>query len=230
MEPHRKIISRCLAEFLGVFGIIIFSPGAAIVDKISGGQLGLLGIAISTGFLIMVMIYAVGHISGAHFNPAVTIGFAIAKKFRPAMVPFYIGSQVAGGVAGALLLRVLYGPIVDVGVTIPSGSLMQGFLAEVVATYFLMFVIISVATDSRAVGQMAGLAIGSTVAMLILCMGPISSASMNPARSFGPALVTGILDVQWLYWVAPIIGSCLGALAYEFVKCYREDHRIVEGS
>ena len=101
MKQHKKIISRCLAEFIGVFGIVLFSPGAAIIDHLSGGQLGLLGVAISTGLLIMVMIYAVGHISGAHFNPAVTFGFMITRKFRPQLVPLYVASQLAGALAGA---------------------------------------------------------------------------------------------------------------------------------
>jgi MIP family channel proteins len=166
----------------------------------------------------MFGIYAVGHISGAHFNPAVTFAFALTRHFPWRRAGLYWAAQLIGALIAAALLRGSLGNIADVGATLPSGSQGQSFLWEFVLSAFLMFVILAVATDTRAVGEAAAIAIGGTVALDALFGGPISGASMNPARSIGPAFVSGNLHALWLYIVAPILGASIGGLAYQFVR------------
>jgi aquaporin NIP len=182
------------------------------------GEPGHVGVAITFGLVIMVMIYAVGHVSGAHFNPAVTCAFVLARHFPAPRAGAYVAAQLVGAIAAAALLRASLGDVADLGATQPSGSDAQSFVWELVLTFFLMFVIMAVATDTRAVGEAAAIAIGGTVGLDAMFGGPISGASMNPARSIGPALVSWDLDSLWLYVVAPLIGAALGALAYEFVR------------
>jgi aquaporin NIP len=176
------------------------------------------GVALTFGLIIMAMIYATGHISGAHFNPAVTLAFAATRHFPPALVPVYLGAQGAGALAASALLRLLFGDVAHLGATLPAGSAWQSLGLEIVLTFFLMFVIIAVATDTRAVGQAAALAIGGTVGFEALFAGPISGASMNPARSLASALVSWTWADQWLYVVGPIVGALLGALVYQVVR------------
>jgi MIP family channel proteins len=180
--------------------------------------LGHVGVAITFGLVIMAMIYAVGHISGAHFNPAVSFAFAISRHFPWPRLAGYWTAQVLGALAAAAILRGSLGNLAHTGATLPSGSQAQSFLWEFVLTFFLMFVIMAVATDTRAVGEAAAIAIGGTVGLDAMFGGPISGASMNPARSFGPALVSGELHALWLYIVAPLAGATLGALIYEFIR------------
>jgi MIP family channel proteins len=182
------------------------------------GALGHVGVAITFGLVIMAMIYAVGHISGAHFNPAVTFAFALSRYFPWPRALTYWGAQLAGALAAAAILRGSLGNIAHVGATLPSGSQGQSFLWELVMTFFLMFVIMAVATDARAVGEAAAIAIGGTVGLDAMFGGPISGASMNPARSTGPAVVSGDLHALWLYLVAPLIGASLAALTYQFIR------------
>ena len=167
---------------------------------------------------ITTMIYALGHISGAHLNPAVSFGFALSRHFPWSRVGAYWVAQCAGAIAAALLLRASLGDIADVGATQPSGSNAQSFLWEVVLTFFLMLVIMAVATDTRAVGEAAAIAVGGTVALGALVGGPVSGASMNPARSLGPALAAGELNALWIYLLAPLLGAALGAVAYQFLR------------
>lgn len=209
---------RAAAEAVGAFGLVFAGAGAIVVNSVSGGAIGHVGIALTFGLIIMAMIYAVGHISGAHFNPAVTLAFAATRHFPPALVPVYLAAQFGGALAASLLLRLLFGPVARLGSTLPAGGAGQSFALEIVLTFFLMFVIMAVATDTRAVGQAAALAIGGTVALEALFAGPISGASMNPARSLAPALVSGTLEAQWLYLAAPVVGAVLGAFAYQFVR------------
>jgi MIP family channel proteins len=164
------------------------------------------------------MIYAVGHISGAHFNPAVSLAFALTRHFPWSRVIAYWAAQVTGAIIAAAILRGSLGNIAHVGATLPSGSQGQSFLWEVILTFFLMFVILAVATDTRAVGEAAAIAIGATVGLDAMFGGPISGASMNPARSLGPALVSGDQHALWIYLVAPPLGAAAGALAYQFVR------------
>lgn len=211
-------IVRCLAgEAIGTFALVFAGCGAVMVDA-KTGQLGHIGVAISFGLVIMFGIYAVGHISGAHFNPAVTFAFALTRHFPWRRAGLYWCAQLLGALAAAALLRSSLGNIASVGATLPSGSQGQSFLWEIVLSAFLMFVILAVATDTRAVGEAAAIAIGGTVALDALFGGPISGASMNPARSAGPAFVSGNLHALWLYVVAPVIGTSLGGLAYQFVR------------
>jgi aquaporin NIP len=188
--------------------------------------LGHVGVAFTFGLVIMAMIYAVGHISGAHFNAAVTFAFALSRHFpRPRTIAYWC-AQFLGALIAAALLRGSLGNIEHVGATLPSGSQTQSFLWELVLSFFLMFVIMAVATDTRAVGEAAAIAIGGTIGLDAMFGGPISGASMNPMRSLGPALVSGDLHALWLYIVAPAIGTSLGALAYQFVRS--EQPRVAE--
>ncbi len=171
------------------------------------GALGHVGVAITFGLVIMAMIYAVGHVSGAHFNPAVTLSFALTRHFPRRLVPLYWGAQLAGALVAAAILRGSLGNIAHVGATYPSGSDGQAFLWEAVLSFFLMFVIMAVATDTRAVGEAAAIAIGGTVGLDAMFGGPITGASMNPARSLGPGIITGDLHAIWVYLLAPAVGA-----------------------
>jgi MIP family channel proteins len=212
-----RALARLLAaELVGTFALVFAGCGAIMVDA-KTQALGHVGVAITFGLVIMVMIYAVGHISGAHFNPAVTFAFALSRHFPWPRAVGYWAAQLLGALIAAAILRGSLGNIAHVGATLPSSSQSQSFLWELVMTFFLMFVIIAVATDTRAVGEAAAIAIGGTVGMDAMFGGPISGASMNPARSFGPAVVSGDLHALWLYIVAPLVGAAFGALTYQFL-------------
>jgi aquaporin NIP len=212
-----ETLRALVAEAIGTFALVFAGCGAIMVDA-KTHELGHVGVAITFGLVIMFGIYAVGHISGAHFNPSVTFAFALSRHFPWTRALGYWGAQLVGALAAAAVLRGSLGNIADVGATLPSGSQGQSFLWELVLTFFLMFVIMAVATDTRAVGEAAALAVGGTVLFDAMFGGPISGASMNPARSTGPALVSGNLHALWLYIVAPICGASLAALAYQFVR------------
>ena len=212
-----RFFRSLVAEWIGTFALVFAGCGAIMVDA-KTHELGHVGVAISFGLVILFGIYAVGHISGAHFNPAVTFAFALTRHFPWRRAFAYWGAQVLGAIVAAAVLRGSLGNIADIGATLPSGSQAQSFLWELVMSAFLMFVILAVATDTRAVGEAAAIAIGGTVALDALFGGPISGASMNPARSIGPAVVSGNLHALWIYIVAPVVGACLGGLAYQFVR------------
>jgi aquaporin NIP len=195
-----------------------------MVDAKSGA-LGHLGIAISFGLVIMVMIYALGHVSGAHLNPAVTLSFAVARQFPRRLIVPYWAAQLAGALIGAAILRGSLGNLAEVGATFPSGSDGQAFLWEVVLSFFLVLVIMAVATDTRAVGEAAAIAIGATVGLDALFGGPITGASMNPARSLAPGIVSGDLHAIWIYLTAPVVGATLAALTYAFLRGDPISHR-----
>lgn len=205
------------AEAIGTFALVFAGAGAIMVETRTGA-LGQVGIALTFGLVIMAMICAVGHISGAHFNPAVTFAFALTRHFPWTRVLAYWLAQLAGALAAALILRGSLGGIANVGATLPSGSDGQALLWEVILTFFLMFVIMAVTVDTSAVGEPAAVAIGGTVGLNAMVGGPITGASMNPARSLGPALATGELDAIWIYLVAPLLGAALGSLAYQLVR------------
>jgi len=206
-----------VAEAIGTFALVFAGCGAIMVDARTHA-LGHVGVAITFGLVILFGIYAVGHISGAHFNPSVTFAFAVSRHFPWTRALGYWGAQFVGALAAAAVLRGSLGNVADVGATLPSGSQGQSFLWELILTFFLMFVIMAVATDTRAVGEAAAIAVGGTVGLDAMFGGPISGASMNPARSIGPAFVSGNLHALWLYIVAPICGASLAALAYQFVR------------
>ena len=208
---------RLAAEALGTFALVFFGAGAIMVAA-KYGSFGQLGIALAFGLAVAAMVYALGHISGAHINPAVSLAFALSRHFPWRHVGAYWIAQCCGAIAAALLLRASLGDVADVGATTPSGSDGQSFLWELVLTFFLMLVIMAVATDIRAVGEAAAIAIGGTVALGALVGGPVSGASMNPARSLGPALAAGELDALWIYLLAPLVGAALGAVAYQLLR------------
>ena len=208
---------RAGAECIGTYALVVAGCGAIMVDA-QTQALTHVGVAFTFGLIIMVMIAATGHISGAHFNPAVTWAFALTRHFPWREVPVYVGGQLLGGMAAAGTLFGLFGKTAQLGATLPAGSVGQSFTLEIVMTAFLMFVIIAVATDTRAVGPIAALAIGATVGLDALFGGPISGASMNPARSLAPALVAGVWTHQWIYVIAPLIGASIGALLYQLIR------------
>ena len=189
-----------------------------MVNDLSGGQVTHLGIGLTFGMIVATMIFATGHISGAHINPAVTLAFALSRHFPWRRVPFYMAAQMAGAVAAGLILMELLGDIAHMGATLPTGSDVQALGLEMVLTFFLMFVIMAVATDARAEGSLAAIAIGATVALESTFAGPISGASMNPARSLGPAIVGWTWTSQWLYVVGPVVGAAVGALVYSWLR------------
>jgi aquaporin NIP len=210
---------RALMEGVGTFALVFAGCGAIVADTTHDGALGAVGISLVFGLIIMVMIYAGGHLSGAHYNPGVTIAFALGRHFPVREAVAYVAAQMTGAVLGALLLLSAWSDKpANLGATVPSVGVGTALLYEVVLTAFLMFVITAVATDTRAVGAAAAIAIGGTVGLDAMFGGPISGASMNPARSIGPAFVSGDLHALWLYIVAPLAGATLGALAYQFVR------------
>ena len=210
-------VRALVAELIGTFALVFAGAGAIMVDT-KTHALGHIGVAISFGLVIMVMIYAVGHISGAHFNPAVSFAFALTRHFPWPRLFAYWAAQALGALLAAATLRASLGNLAHVSATLPAGSQGQSFLWEVVLTFFLMFVIMAVATDTRAVGEAAAIAIGGTVGLDAMFGGPISGASMNPARSLGPAVISGDLHALWLYLLAPLLGAGLGGLVYQFVR------------
>jgi aquaporin NIP len=210
---------RAAAEALAAFALVFAGCGAVVTDTVRDGALGAVGVSLVFGLVIMAMIYATGHLSGAHINPAVTIAFTLTRHFPVRDAAAYVAAQLAGAAAaGLLLLAVWTEQPADLGATVPSVAAGSALLYEIVLTAFLMFVIIAVATDTRAVGAAAALAIGGTVALDALFGGPITGASMNPARSFGPALASGTWTDFWVYLAGPVIGAALGAFAYQLIR------------
>jgi MIP family channel proteins len=210
---------RAGAEAIAAFALVFAGCGAIVADARYDGALGTVGIALVFGLIIMVMVYATGHLSGAHINPAVTIAFTLTRHFPARDAVAYIGAQITGATAGALvLLSVWTDKPAHLGATLPSVATGSALVYEVVLTAFLMFVILAVATDVRAVGAAAAIAIGGTVGLDALFGGPVTGASMNPARSLGPALVAGEWSDLWIYIVGPIAGAALGGFAYQLVR------------
>jgi aquaporin NIP len=198
-----------LAELLGTFALVFAGTGAMVINDLTQGNIGHAGIALTFGLVVMAMIQTFGDISGAHFNPAVSLAFAVAGKLPWARVPGFVGAQCMGAVLASGLLRLLFPSHALLGATLPSGPVSQSFILEVVLTAMLMLTILSVSTGAKEKGITAALAIGAVVALEAMFAGPICGASMNPARSLAPALVSGHLDHLWLYLLAPVIGALL---------------------
>lgn len=221
MPERPDLLRRSAAEAIAAFALV-FCGGGAIVAEARTHALGTVGVALVFGLVIMVMVYATGHLSGAHINPAVTAAFTLTRHFPARDAVAYIAAQLAGATAGALaLLSAWPGAPADLGATVPHVGIGTALLYEVVLTAILMFVILAVATDARAVGAGAAIAIGGAVGLDAIFGGPVTGASMNPARSFGPALASGQWQDFWVYVAGPVIGAALGALAYELVRGQR---------
>ncbi len=219
MDGRPDLRRRAAAEAFGAFALVFAGCGAIVTDTVHAGTLGTVGVSLVFGLVIMAMVYATGHLSGAHLNPAVTLAFALTRHFPRREALAYIGAQIAGALAGAALLLAAWpSRPAALGTTLPSVGAGSALVYEAMLTAFLMFVIMAVATDTRAVGAGAAIAIGGTVGLDALFGGPITGASMNPARSIGPALVSGELRDLWIYVAAPIAGAALGALAYQLVR------------
>jgi MIP family channel proteins len=219
MDPSLSLTRRAGAEALAAFALVFAGCGAIIANTEYRGALGPVGVALTFGLVIMVMVYATGHLSGAHINPAVTFAFALTRHFPPRDAVAYVLAQLAGATAGALILAAAWGGHpAHLGATLPSVGVGPALLYEAVLTAFLMFVIMAVATDTRAVGAAAAIAIGGTIGLDALFGGPVTGASMNPARSFGPALVGGQWHYCWIYVVGPLVGAAVGALAYQLIR------------
>jgi aquaporin NIP len=219
VDGRPDLARRAAAEGLGVFALVFAGCGAIITEAANPGSLGTVGIALVFGLIVMAMVYATGHLSGAHLNPAVTLAFVLTRHFPRAEAGAYVLAQLAGALAAAAVLAAIWpSEPASLGATLPSVGVGSAFVYELILSAFLMFVIIAVATDTRAVGAAAAIAIGGTVGLDALFGGPITGASMNPARSLGPALLSGELADLWIYLIAPPIGAALGALAYQLVR------------
>jgi aquaporin Z len=206
-------VQRFFAEALGTFALVFAGTAAIVVNDVSGGMVSHVGVAATFGLVVMAMVYAVGDVSGAHINPAVTIGFWLARRFPGSDVVPYVASQIAGALLASVLVLALFGPHAALGATLPAGSPAQSFGLEIVLTLLLMFAILTVTTGAKEKGAIAGVVIGGVVGLEALFAGPISGASMNPARSLAPALVSGEVQHLWIYLVAPPIGAALAMLA-----------------
>jgi aquaporin Z len=211
-------MKKYIAEFIGTFSMIFCGTGAMTINEVTGGTVTHIGIAFTWGLIVMAMIYAFGEISGAHFNPAVSIAFAYAKKFSWKEVPKYIIAQVLGAFLASLILWFLFPTSETLGATIPTVDVWRAFVLEFLLTFFLMVVIINVSTGSKEIGVVAGIAIGGVVLLEAMFAGPITNASMNPARSIAPAVVSGNLQHLWMYIFAPILGALLAVVSCKLVK------------
>ncbi|KAJ6721255.1 AQUAPORIN NIP2-1 [Salix viminalis] len=217
-ETTVHIIQKIIAEVIGTFFVIFTGCGSVVVDKMYG-SVTFPGICVVWGLIVMVMVYSVGHISGAHFNPAVTVTFAIFRHFPYKQVPLYMVAQLLGSLLASGTLSLLFNvPDEAYFGTIPVGPDIRSFVTEIIISFLLMFVISGVATDNRAIGELAGIAVGMTIMLNVFVAGPVSGASMNPARSLGPAIVMRKFDGIWVYIVAPPIGTILGAFCYNLIR------------
>ena len=215
--PDKSATKKYAAEALGTFCLVFAGTGAIVINDVSKGAVTSLGIALTFGLVVMAMIYAVGDVSGAHINPAVTLGFWFAKRLPGATVLPYIVSQLVGAFAASALMRLLF-EHATLGATHPTGTWMQSFIFEVVLTAMLMFVILGVAIGPKEKGLLAGVAIGGVIAFEAAFAGPICGASMNPARSIAPAVLSGAVGDLWIYIAAPVIGAVVGVLCNRVIK------------
>ena len=218
--------NKYIAEILGTFAMVFAGCGAIVIDGLYGGQIGHAGISLTFGLVVMAVIYSVGNISGAHINPAVTLGFWFSGRMEKSLVTGYLVSQFAGAILAATTLWMLFPAHETLGATLPASEIWRVFLLEVLLSFFLMFVILNVSTGHKETGIMAGVAIGGTVALEAMFAGPVSGASMNPARSLGPALLSGNLGSVWIYLTAPVLGMLLAVPSCRWVQgpdCCNED-------
>jgi aquaporin NIP len=213
-------MKKCITEFIGTFALVFAGTGAIIINEVSGGLITQVGIALTFGLIVLAMIYTVGDISGAHLNPAVSLGFFAARRFPLRSLIPYVLSQCAGAFAATFILRLLFPENAKLGATLPAGSAMQSFVLELILTAILMFVILNVSTGAAEKGITAGIAVGAVIGLEAMFAGPISGASMNPARSLAPAVVSQHLSSLWIYLVAPTAGALLAVVG---CRCVREE-------
>jgi aquaporin NIP len=211
-------MTKYLAEAIGTFALVFCGTGAVIINQETNGTVSHAGIAITFGLIVMSMIYALGHISGAHLNPAVSIAFTLSGRLAVRELLPYIISQIVGALLASLVLRLLFPANALLGATLPAGSEMQSFVLEFICTFFLMLVIIHVATGSKEQGMFAGLAIGAVVLLEAMFAGPISGASMNPARSLAPAVLSGHIEHLWIYLTATVAGAALAIPTWKYLN------------
>ncbi|KAL8475688.1 hypothetical protein ACS0TY_028378 [Phlomoides rotata] len=211
-------LKKVIAEIIATYLLVFVTCGSATLSATDEHKVSRLGASVAGGLIVTVMIYAVGHISGAHMNPAVTLAFAAVRHFPWNQVPFYAAAQVIGATSAGLTLRVLLHPIKHVGTTSPSGSDIQALVMEIVVTFTMMFVTSAVATDTKAIGELAGIAVGSAVCITSILAGPISGGSMNPARTLGPAIASNYYKGIWVYLVGPVCGTLIGAWSYSYIR------------
>jgi len=220
-SSHRPVVytlRQCIAEVLGTFILVFSGTGAAVINDVTGGTITHVGVALTFGLVVMALIYAVGDESGAHLNPAVSLGFYAAGRFSSRALAPYLLSQITGAFLASLLLRILFPLQATLGATLPAGSPLQSFILETVLTAILMFVVLQISSGSKEKGIMAGAAVGAVIAFEALFAGPISGASMNPARSLAPAIVSGHTEHLWVYLSAPILGACLASFFVRWLK------------
>jgi aquaporin NIP len=216
---REQSVKKLAAEFIGTFSLVFAGTGAIVIDETSGGVVTHVGVALTFGLVVLAMIYTVGDISGGHLNPAVSLGFFAARRFPLSELILYVFSQCAGALIASGILRLLFPQNAMLGTTLPAGSVAQSFVLEAILTAILMFVILSVSTGASEKGITAGIAVGAVIGLEAMFAGPICGASMNPARSLAPALVSGHLQLVWIYLLAPAIGACVGVLG---CRCVRE--------
>ncbi|CAK9186092.1 unnamed protein product [Ilex paraguariensis] len=209
---------RVVAEAIATYLLVFVTCGAAALSASDEQKVSQLGASVAGGLIVTAMIYAVGHISGAHMNPAVTLAFATVRHFPWNQVPLYAAAQLTGAISASFTLRKLLHPIKNLGTTSPSGTELQALIMEIVVTFSMMFIASAVATDTKAVGELAGMAVGSAVCITSILAGPISGGSMNPARTIGPALASSYYKGIWVYLVGPVSGTLLGAWSYNFIR------------
>ncbi|WP_448698726.1 MIP/aquaporin family protein [Mucilaginibacter sp. AW1-3] len=213
-----------IAELIGTFILVFCGTGAMIIDQQTGGAVTHTGVAITWGLIVMSMIYSLGNVSGAHLNPAVSIAFTVSGRFAAKLLPGYIISQLIGAILASIVLKFLFPSNSLLGATLPAGNEMQSFILELLLTFFLMLVIFNVAHGSKETGMFAGLAIGAVVGLEAMFAGPICGASMNPARSIAPALVSAHLDHLWIYIIAPITGALIAIPIWKYLAVDIKDH------
>jgi aquaporin NIP len=212
------MIQKSIAEIIGTFALVFCGTGAIIIDNLTKGGVTHVGVAITFGLVVMAMIYGLGDVSGAHLNPAVSIAFALAGRLPLKSLGIYLASEIVGAFLASLTLRLLFPTDELLGSTLPAGSAWQSFFLELLLTFFLMLVIMGVATGSKEQGLFAGIAIGSVILLEAMFAGPICGASMNPARSLAPAVVSGHLENLWVYLIAPIIGAALAIPIWKYLN------------
>lgn len=211
-------LKKVIAEIIATFLLVFVTCGSAALSNTEDHKASKLGASVAGGLIVTVMIYAVGHISGAHMNPAVTCAFAAVRHFPWKQVPFYAAAQLTGALVASFTLGVVLHPTQNIGTTSPTGTDLQALAMEIIVTFSMMFVTSAVATDTKAIGELAGIAVGCAVCITSILAGPVSGGSMNPARTIGPAVASKHYKGIWVYMVGPLLGTLMGAWSYNMIR------------